>query len=116
MQRIPFARPAGMAGDDHAGRIDEYCRAQGWAIDGVSVSPDVIEIDFPDGVQVPADAAAKIGAYVTAETARERFERIAIEDAKAVIRAIAQKPRADRTPVERALLGLAVRTADIAND
>ena len=44
---------------------------------------------------------------------RERLTREALTDALPLIRAIAQKPRADRTPVERVMLGLAVSIREL---
>jgi hypothetical protein len=112
--RYTIDRREGLTRDDTPERIQAWLRANGHP------DAEVISTGYnPDNgnlrirVEAASDPEAAIANYTPTPTPREVFKANAIADGRAVIRAIAQKPRADRTPVERALLGLAVMLSEI---
>ena len=114
MQRYVIDRREGLSREDTPERIQAWLRANGHA------TADVISTGYNEEngnlrivVKADDDPGAALEQYTPTPTPREQWQANALSDGKAVIRAIAQKPRADRTPVERALLGMAVKLSDI---
>lgn len=101
---------------DGADRIISYLLARGYADPQVQTSFDPRDGSLRVRVETDRDPTTDLLAYTSTPTARETFAANALADAIPVIRAIAQKPRADRTPVERALLGLAVFVREVSNE
>ncbi len=113
MPVLSFPRPDALD-DLDAGRLDDWLKTKG--VDArVRVRGDgLVDLVFPDGA-APDEKATKalLVTYTKAETARETFEREAIADAVQLVKAIAAKPAANRTPAERILLGLALSIRDL---
>lgn len=112
MATFEFNRPAAVQ-DEDAGRVHDWLKARGVAVSAVTVRSDgTLTVSVPDDVsrETLRDVLAS---YARAETARETFEREAIADALQLVKAIAAKPPANRTPVERSLLGLALAIRDL---
>lgn len=102
--------------EDTADRIVSWLEARGYASPEVSTAFDVRSGLMRVLVWTDRDPTADLKGYTSTPTPRETFAATALSDAIPVIRAIAQKPRADRTPVERALLGLAVQLREVRNE
>ena len=114
MPRYTIDRREGLTIDDTPERIQEWLRDHGHpAADVISTGYNPDNGNLRIRVEAPDDPSAALETYTPTPTAREMRKQVAIADAETVIRVIAQKPRADRTPVERALLGLAARLCDI---
>ena len=103
----------GATSDDTAERIIAYLLARGYVAPEVATSFDVRTGHLRCRVITDRDPTADLLTYTSTPTAREVFAANALADALPVIRAIAQKPRADRTPVERVMLGLAVSLREL---
>ena len=113
MPRYTIDRRTGLTRDDTPERIQAWLRANGHP------DADVISTGYnPDNgnlrihVEAATDPADEVAAYTPTPTARESARTTAVNDGAAALREIEQKPTRDRTPVERALLGLAATLAD----
>jgi hypothetical protein len=109
---IPVDIPAGVQAP-RADRISEWLKDHGADIEGVMIRPDarVVRIALNDPTQEAAIRAG-IAQYAGQKTRRETFIENAIADAKPLFVAIKNKPRADRTNIEKCLLGLAALLSD----
>lgn len=113
MDRYARAGLTNLTRADKADRIEAYLQSQGIATAGVGVRWDDETNTATVVVTADRDPSAALAAYTPTPTAQEVFRANAITDAKPVIATIAAKARADRTPVERALLGLAVAVREL---
>jgi DNA polymerase III delta prime subunit len=116
MERYVVHRLENLTKADGAERVEAYLRANGVTTMGVQVK-------WSDELQSAAvialadrDPGDLLRAYTTTQTAGELERDRRLSDARQVIQSIAAKPRADRTPVERALLGLAVSVRNLEVD
>lgn len=107
MDRYVTYQLANLTRSDGAERIEAYLRAQGVTTAGVQVRWNDDTNEAQVAVRADRDPGDLLRAYTSTPTAAELERDRRLSDARAVLQAIAQKPRADRTPVERALLGLA---------
>lgn len=114
MPTFTFPRPAGLQ-DEDAGRLDGWLAERG--IDArVQIHSDgTVSLIVPDGTNEHALRETLV-TYARAETAREQFEREAIAEAVQLVKAIAGKPTANRTPVERVLLGLSLAIREVKQE
>lgn len=102
-----------VTGDDDAGRIDAFLRARGIAPSRVAIAWNAATGKANVTVDADADPSTALQTYTSTPTAAEVLKAQALADAKPVIAAIIAKDRASRTPVERALLGLAVALREL---
>jgi hypothetical protein len=107
MDRFTLRQLATLNKQDGADRIEAYLRSKGIQTNGVQVRWDDETNTGTVSVLADRDPSDALRTYTPTPTDTEARRSQAIADAKPVIAAIAQKPRADRTPVERVLLGLA---------
>jgi hypothetical protein len=116
MDRFVIHKLDNLTRADGAERMEAYLRANGVTTMGVQVK-------WNDELQTAAviaiadrDPGDLLRAYAPTPTPGEAERDRRLSDARQVIQAIAAKPRADRTPVERALLGLAVSVRSLEVD
>jgi hypothetical protein len=113
MDRFVIHKLDNLTRADGAERVEAYLRANGVTTMGVQVK-------WNDELQTAAVIAIDPGdllrAYAPTPTPGEAERDRRLSDARQVIQAIAAKPRVDRTPVERALLGLAVSVRSLEVD
>jgi hypothetical protein len=117
MPRYTIDRREGLTRDDTPERIQAWLRANGHPdAEVISTGYNADNGNLRIRVEAADDPEVAIEAYTPTPTPREQWQANALSDGKTVIRAIAQKARADRTPVERALLGLAVKLAEVEDE
>ena len=113
MSRYVIDRREGLHRDETPERIEAWLRSHG--------HPDATVISTGYGsngnlritVEAADDPTPTVNAYTPTPTPREVWQANALNDARTLILAIARKPHADRTPVERVLLGLALKVNEI---
>jgi hypothetical protein len=115
MPRYVIDRREGLSRDDTPERVQAWLRAHGHPnAEVVSTGFNPHNGNLRLTIESDNDPQAAVMAYAPELTPRERFKLAAMADGRAVIKAIADKPRGERGPVEKALLGLAVMVGDIA--
>jgi hypothetical protein len=114
MPRYVIDRREGLSRDDTPERVQAWLRAHGHpSAEVISTGWNPHNGNLRLTIENDDDPQAAVMAYAPEPTPRERFKAVAIADGTAVIVAIAAKPRSERGPVERALLGLAVKLGEI---
>jgi len=116
MPRYVVDRREGLGPDETPERIQTWLRANGHPAAEVISTGYGRNGNLRIHVESPTDPTADLMTYTPTPTAREVRQQLAMADGKAVLQAINQKPRADRTPVERALLALALKLAEVEDE
>ena len=108
MPRFTIDRRDGLSRDDTPERIQAWLRANGHPdAEVISTGYNPENGNLRIRVEAAKDPAVAVAAYTPTPTAKEAARTTAVSDGRAAMQEIAQRASRDRTPVERALLGLA---------
>ncbi len=99
--------------DEAADRIELWVQSHGIQTAGLSVGVDPDTGNATITVTADQDPTTVLQTYQPTPTPRDVLKANALADAKPIFAAIIAKDRATRTPVEKALLGLAVLLRDV---